>query len=134
MGEWRGLVSTLTDNRPNFSSRLRASVSSCSPVVFGSMCALTIATTRVILCWRNQPSFIFSETTRPRMRSAMMSLTSVRKQTFSRSSVGSTLASTLCTRSCRYNASFSSCVDRTDVSYLAAFGTAVRAGCGFSAS
>lgn len=57
----------------------------------------------------NQPSHIFPLTSLPSNRSDSISSTSVRKQTFSRSSVGRSTASTPCARRWRYNRSFSCC-------------------------
>ena len=110
------LVSPFSERRPNFSSRLRVSTSISCPVVFGSILALTASTSLVMPPHMNQPSQTLPPMELPRMLSAMTSATRVRRHAFSRSSVGSSTASALCTKSCLYSASCSCCsvaVDRT---------------------
>lgn len=82
----------LSARRPNFSSRLLVSTSICSPVALGSIFALTTSTSLVILPQMNQSSQTFPPIDLPKMLSEITSATSVRRQAFSRSSVGSRTA------------------------------------------
>lgn len=103
------LVSPFSERSPNFSSRLRVPTSISCPVFFGSILALTASTSLVMLSQINQPSQTLPPIELPRMLSAMTSATRVRRHAFSRSSVGSSTASALCTKSCLYSASCSCC-------------------------
>lgn len=103
------LLSSLSERRPNFSRRLRVSISIFSPVAFGSILALTTSTSLMMPPHMNQPSQTLPPIEFPRMLSAMTSATRVRRHAFSRSSVGSSTASAPCTKSCLYSASCSRC-------------------------
>ena len=122
------LLSLFSERRPNFSRRLLVSTSSSSPVAFGSTFVLIASTNFVTPLHMNQPSQTLPPIELPRMLSAITSATRVRKQAFSRSSVGSNTARAPCTRSCLYAASCSCCsiaADRT-----AGSGTGESAGWG----
>ena len=103
------LLSPFSERRPNFSRRLRVSTSIASPVAFGSILALTTSTSLVMAPHMNQPSQTLPPIELPRMLSAITSATRVRRQAFSRSSVGSSTASAPCTKSCLYSVSCSCC-------------------------
>ena len=115
-----------SERRPNFSRRLLVSTSISSPVAFGSILALTTSTSFVMPPHMNQPSQTLPPMELPRMLSAMTSATRVRRQAFSRSSVGSSTARAPCTKSCLYSASCSCC--SVAVEGTAALGTGESAG------
>ena len=125
---WPAFESSFVGSNPKFSNRLRLSRSTSSPEGLGSSRALTASAIFVTHSQTNQSSHAFRPIPLRRIISPSTSVIKVGRQAFSRSSEGKRTASTPCTNSVQYAASFCCC--SMTVAATSGSGIGLNAGCG----